>query len=155
MKIKTIILLTLSLVFSSLVAQAQNNIFDKLEKAKDVQSAHFSESLISMLPEMKAGNADLSVLADKLKQIDIYSSKTADAAKTMRAEADNFAKDKTYETFMTVKDKSQNATFYGKKDGEKFKELVMVSNETQSEKCVIIRLIGDFTAKDIQDVVKK
>lgn len=153
MKIKTTIL-TFCLILFSLLTHAQNKIFDDIEKTKDVQSIHVSKSLLSMISEMDTGNTDiaLSHLADKLKQIDVYTSQSADAAKFMKTQANKFANDKSYETFMSVKNQSQSIIFYGKKEGETFKELIMAIEEQSGYK--IMRFIGEFTAKDIQKVTK-
>lgn len=152
MKLKTIIL-TFVFVLSVIAGYAaQGDVFDNLEKTKDVQAVHVSKSLLSMISKMDTGSADFSLLADKLKQIDVYSSGTKEAAASMKQQADFFAKDQSYETFMSVKDEGESVVFYGKKDGEKFQELIMVV--LGAGESTVMRFLGDFTAKDIQEVIK-
>lgn len=153
MRLKTIFITT-ALIFFSLVGQAQTaNVFDKLSARKDIQAVHVSQSLLGMISKMDMGGADIAHLADKLKQIDVYTSESADAAKFMKTEASFFATNKAYESFMTVKEKAQTVTFYGQKNGEKFKDLVMLLEE--ANKYTVVRMVGEFTAKDIQQIVKK
>ena len=66
---------------------------------------------------------------------------------------DFFDKDKAYENFMSLKEKDQKVVFYGKQDNGTFKDLVMIVSELN--KCTIIRMRGSFTAKDIQNIMKK
>lgn len=153
MRVKTL-LTTFALILFSLVGQAQNtNVFDKLSQRKDIKTVHVSKSLLGMISKMDMGGADIAHLADKLKQIDVYTSESGEAAKFMKAEANFFATNKAYESFMTVKEKNQTVIFYGQKEGEKFKDLVMLSEE--ADKYTIVRMVGEFTAKDIQQIVKK
>ncbi len=153
MRLKTI-LTTVALVLFSLMAQAQStNVFDKLDTRKDIQAVHVSKSLLGMISKMDMGGADIAHLADKLKQIDVYTSESAEAAKFMKAEANFFATNKAYESFMTIKEKTQTVVFYGQKEGDKFKDLVMLLEE--ANKYTIVRMVGEFTAKDIQQIVKK
>lgn len=152
MKLRVIIL-TIILALAALSGKAQGNVFEKIEKIKDVQALHVSKSLLNMISEMDTKTADFSLLADKLKQFDVYSSMTQEAAASMKSHAEVFGKDKSYETFMSVKDNNQNVVFYGKKNGDKFQELIMVVDAADGTQ--IMRFLGDFTAKDIQEVIKK
>lgn len=154
MKIRTTILAFFLSLFC-LAGQAQNNIFDKIEKRNDVQTVHVSQSLLRMIAEMDTGSADVSLsqLSDKLKRIDIYSSESGDACKYIKSEISNLTNDSSYENLMTVKEKNQTVSFFGKKDGENFKDLIMAVYGDNS--CNISRFIGEFTAQDIQKVIKK
>lgn len=147
MRVKAIIFTFIFALFA-LTGQAQNGIFEKIEKTKDVQVVHVSKSLLSSLSTM----GDFSALADKLKQIDVYSSSTKEAAASMKSQADFFGKSQAYEAFMSVKDEGEQVLFYGKKNGERFQELVMIV--LADGESTIMRFQGDFTAKDIQEVIK-
>lgn len=153
MRLKTILITTALLLFG-LVGQAQtNNVFEKLSARKDIQAVHVSQSLLGMISKMDMAGADIAHLADKLTQIDVYTSQSADAAKFMKAEANFFSTSRAYESFLTVKEPNQTAVFYGQKTGDKFKDLVMLLE--QSDKYTIVRMVGEFTAKDLQQIVKK
>ena len=101
---------------------------------------------------MDTGGADIKGLAGKLEQLEIYNSNgNKDANNIIRKEIEALVKSKTYETLMKVKDGSDNITFYAHKENDRFKDLVMFVNDP--EECTIIRIMGNFTAEDIQKVM--
>lgn len=153
MKYKNLLLGMLLLFCSSVVVEAQNSVFEKLSAKQDIKTVRISQSLLEMLPKMETGGVDITSLADKVTQIEIYTSETAEAAKFMNSQTSFFEKDKSYDTFLIVKDKEQKAVFYGKKKNGKFEDLVMIADE--GDKCTIVRMIGEFTTKDIQEIVAK
>jgi hypothetical protein len=154
MKIKLFIA-TILLAFGTLGGYAQNsNMFDKFSDNKDITTVYVSKTLLRMMPDMDFGVNDINIksLAGKLEQLEIYSSQSKNAAKLIRKEADNMMKGKVYEKLMMVKDKDDNITFYGLRDKDYFKDLVMfVDNRT--DKCTIIRIMGTFTLDDVQKVM--
>ncbi|MDR1882712.1 MAG: DUF4252 domain-containing protein [Prevotella sp.] len=152
MKIKVSITVIL-LIFGFIAGQAQNNMFDKLSNNKDISTVYISKALLDMMPEMDAGigSADIKSLTGKLEQLEIYNSKSKDAAKLIRIEVEALVKGKTYETLMAIRDKGDNVTFYARKEKDNFRDLIMFVNEP--EECTIIRIIGNFTADDVQQVM--
>lgn len=150
---KAKILLTIAvLMIGSMAIKAQTNMFDRLSNNKEISTVYISKSLLGMMPNMDMGGADIKGLANKLEQLEIYSSENSkDASKLMRTEIEAMVRAKTYETLMSIKDKDDNITFYAHKDKDKFKDLIMFINEPNE--CTIIRIIGNFTAEDIQSVM--
>ena len=151
MKIK-IITLAIITAFSVLGVQAQKGMFDKLSNHKDVTAVYISKALIKMMPEIDTGGADIKALAGKLEQMEIYSSySNKEAANIIRKEVEGMTKTKTYEVLMKIKDQGSNITFYAFKEKDRIKDLVMLID--QSDECTIIRIMGNFTAEDIQKVM--
>lgn len=153
MKIKVLIT-AMVFMFSFIAVQAQNSMFDKLSNHKDISTVFISKSLLSMMPNKGAdmmGGADIKNLAGKLEQLEIYNSESKEASKLIRTEVEAMVKAKTYETLMSVKDKGDNVTFYAHKEKDRFKDLIMFVNEPNE--CTIIRIVGNFTAEDIQGVM--
>ncbi|MBK5721720.1 DUF4252 domain-containing protein [Dysgonomonas sp. Marseille-P4677] len=152
MKIK-VLFTSVMLILSSMMI-AQNNMFDRLSNNKDISTVYISKSLLGMMPKMDMGGADIKGLASKLEQLEIYSSENSkEASKLMRTEIEAMVKAKTYETLMSIKDKGDNITFYAHKEKERFKDLIMFINAP--DECTIIRIVGNFTAEDIQSVMNK
>jgi len=145
---------TVIFLFSLVVVQAQNNeMFERLSNHKDITTVYISKSLLSMMPNMVEGGPDIKALAGKLEQLEIYNSNgNKEANKMIRKEMDDLVKTKTYETLMMVKDGTDNVTFYAYQEKGRFKDLVMFVNDP--EECTIIRIMGNFTAEDIQKVVE-
>ncbi|EGK00708.1 MAG: DUF4252 domain-containing protein [Prevotella sp.] len=152
MKIKVLITAILLLTgFATM--HSQNNMFDRLSDNKDISTVYISKALLNMMPKMDvgAGGADIKSLAGKLEQLEIYSSQSKEAAKLIRMEFEGLTKSKTYETLMAIKDKGDNITFYARKEKDNFKDLIMFVNEP--EECTVIRIMGTFTAEDVQKVM--
>lgn len=146
------LVLALILVFSATFMHAQNKVFKELSERKDVQTVYINKSLLGMIPKTETGGVNISELTNKLDQLDIYTSEDGDAVKHMNSLFEVFDKDKTYENFMSVKEKDEKVVFYGKQEGGIFKDLVMIVSEPNE--CTIIRMQGNFTAKDIQNIIK-
>ncbi|MFV0417521.1 MAG: DUF4252 domain-containing protein [Dysgonomonas sp.] len=151
MKIKIIILAVIT-AFSILGVQAQKGMFDKLSNHKDITTVYISKSLLKMMPDIDTGGADIKGLAGKLEQMEIYSSNSnKEAANIIRNEVAGMVKSKTYEVLMKIKDQGSNITFYAFKEKDKIKDLVMFID--QPDESTIIRIMGNFTAEDIQKVM--
>lgn len=136
-----------------LTVQAQTNLFDKLSDRDDVSVVYISKALLSMVPDVGAsmtGGADIKSILNKMEQLEIYSSENKEIANMIRKEVTTLTNTKKYDKLMTVKDKSDKVTFFANKENDVFKDLIMfVDNEGE---CTLIRIIGTFTAKDIQDI---
>lgn len=152
MKLKGLFI-ALALILSATAIHAQSSLFNKLGNNKSINSIYISKAMLSMAPNTNVGGANVKDIASKLEQLEIYTSETKDAASMMRKEVEILAKNKTYELLMNMKDGGDTVSFYALKNKDKFKELIMVTDE--SEQCVIIRMVGDFTMEEIQKVTGK
>lgn len=151
MKIRGLIIGILFLL-STTYLQAQNKMFDKFSNEKNISIVYVSKALLNMMPNMDMGGANVKGLAGKLDQIEIYTSENKDAMKMMKSETESMRTNKAYEVLMSVKEGDENTVFYAQKDKDKFKDLVMLVSEPNE--FTIIRIMGSFTAEDIQKVVE-
>lgn len=155
---KTRSLLTVILLLASLTGFAQKSLFDKLADAEDISHITVTKSLLKMMPGIVASvnvdGIDVNKLITKLEQIDIFTSENSSTKQLIKKAANElFKSDKSYEILMKVKDKGDDVVFYGQKEGNFFKSLVMfVDNDKES---VLIRLLGKFTLEDIQELKKE
>lgn len=156
MKTRSIIIFML--LFSTASASfAQSDWFDKFSDNKDITQVTITKTLLNMIPgvtgTMNMNGINVKDIMTKLDQIDIFTSDKKATMGMMRKEMSAFFKsNKSYEILMKVKDESDHVTFYGQKDGEIIKSLVMLAEG--DEEYVIIRLMGKFTAQDIQNITK-
>ncbi len=141
------------LILNAWGVRSQDNLFSELSNNKNVTTVYVSKALLDMVPDMKMNGTDVKSLANKLDQIEIYTSGNKDAMELMKSGAQKLFKSKTYENLMTIKESSQNVTFYAQKDKDKFKDLIMLVD--QSDECVIIRITGLFTTEDVQKIIQK
>lgn len=141
-----ITIITLMVGISEL--HAQTDMFDKLSNDKNITTVYISKALLGMIPNKDFGAGNISGLMNKLEQIEIYTGENKKSANLMKSEMKSLTRNKAYEVLMTVKDHGENVTFYAQKEKDSFKDLIMFIEE--SEECTIIRLIGTFTAEDVQ-----
>lgn len=153
MKTKALFI-ALAVMLSSIAVQAQSNsMFEKLSGNKDITSVFVSKALLSMVPDMDAGGVNVKAFANKLDRLEVYTSENKDAIKLMTSEADKLIKNNTYETLMSMQEDGEKVLFYAQKSGnDNFKELLMYVIEPDD--CTIIRIIGNFTAADLQKMIE-
>ena len=150
---KNKILWFLLLICCSCATFAQNKLFDKFAEMDGISSVYISKAMLQMMPDnMNMNGINISNISGKLESIQILTSEKASIAKIMREETAYIAKDKSFEELMKVKDDDSRVTFYIRRGGDKIKELVMLVDEKLD--FVIIRILGDMTLKDIQNLTK-
>ncbi|MDR1343510.1 MAG: DUF4252 domain-containing protein [Prevotellaceae bacterium] len=146
-------LITAILLLAAGVSFAQESIFDRFSGQKDITCITITKALINMLPSASSSinmnGIDIKGIADKLEQVDIFTSKTKNVVEQMEAEATQyFSSNKSYEMLMKIKNEADNVTFYGQKAENAFKSLViLVSNNGE---CVLVHLSGKLTVEDIR-----
>ena len=157
---KTKIGLIAAIVTLNIISASAQDLFEKLGDNEHITSVYISKALLNLFPGMAdkmdvdVNGVDLDQIVAKLEQIDIYTSDNQEGAQLIRTEAKKLqSQTKTYEVLMKIKDDGTNVIFYGEKEKDHFKTLVMVVDE--SNECTLIRLLGSFTAEDIQNITKK
>ena len=146
----TVALLTISL----LSAQAQSSdMFQRLSAHQGVTSVYISRALLSIMPNLSSntGGVDVQSLTRRLEQIEIHNSNgNAEANRIIREGVASLVDSGTYEVLMRVREGNNNIVFYARKEGNYFRDLIMHIDETNNS--TIIRIMGAFTAEDIQNV---
>lgn len=147
------LIIIISLLFCAVGMNAQSDFFDKMGNNRNVNSVYISKAMLSMTPNINMGGANIKDIANKLEQLEIYTSESKEASTMMKKDIEILARNKTYELLMNLKDGMHTITFYALKNKDKFKELIMVTKEI--DQCIVIRMVGDFTMADIQKVTSK
>lgn len=134
------------------IKQNQSNLFNKLADIKGIEMVYISKSLLGMMPDMElsSSNVDISSIAGKLEELQIFSTEQKNAINTLRKEANELIKKGKYETIMFVKDDESKTAFYFKKHDKSKSEMLMVSEE--EDEMILIRFTGNFSVKDIQEI---
>lgn len=149
---KALFLVLLACTF--LQAQAQKvTLFDKLSNDKNVTTVFISKALLSMLPHIDKGGTDIKSIANKLSQIEVYTTESQSSIRVIKSEMDALSRNRRYERIMQVKDKGQNVVFLAEQQDNVFKDLVMFVDG--DKEYTVVRLMGTFTPDDIQKVVNK
>ncbi len=137
--------------FALMQAQAQKTaLFEKLSKDKNVTTVFISKGLLSMMPNLNTGGANIKGITNKLSQLEIYTTESKGAINFIKSEMNSLSKNGHYERIMQVKDKEQNVVFFAEQQGNNFKDLVMFVEE--DKEYTVIRMLGNFTPEDIQKV---
>lgn len=154
MKLKNIIIILLFIVGIPSIYAQNSTFFDKLENEEKVTVVYISKAMLKFAPKMNMGKANIGNLMNKLEQLEIYTTKDAFVAKKMKSDADKYVKNNTYEVLMKVKDGKDNVEFLISKDNgnkKQVSEFIMLVFEEKEG--TIIRILGTFTAEDIQKIV--
>ena len=146
------------IVMLNIAGASAQDLFEKLGDNEHITTVYISKALLNMFPAMAdkvdVNGVDVKNIVAKLEQIDIYTSDQKEASQLIRTEAQKLqTQSKTYEVLMRIKDGSDNIIFYAEKAKDRFKSLVMFVD--QGDECTLIRLLGSFTAEDVQKVIKK
>ena len=136
---------------------SQEDLLSKMFGNQNVTIVTITKALLDVAPALidnSVGGFEINKLINKLDQIDICNSENKKACWQMKILVENhIAKNKVYKTLMRIKDKTDDITFYAEKEDKNFKSLIMLVEK--AEECTLIRITGNFTAKDIQDVIRK
>jgi len=146
------------IVMLNIAGASAQDLFEKLGDNEHITTVYISKALLNMFPAMAdkvdVNGVDVKNIVAKLEQIDIYTSDQKEASQLIRTEAQKLqTQSKTYEVLMRIKDGSDNIIFYAEKAKDRFKSLIMFVDE--GDECTLIRLLGSFTAEDVQKVIKK
>ena len=150
--------LVAAMVLLNIVGASAQDLFEKLGDNKHITTVYVSKALLNMFPGMadqvNVDGVDVKDIVSKLEQIDIYTSDNEEGSQLIRTEAKKLqSQSKSYEVLMRIKDEGENVIFYAEKEKDRFKSLIMFVDG--SNECTLIRLLGSFTAEDIQNVTKK
>lgn len=150
MKTKNILLL-LFLCCTS-ICFAQNKLFDKYSEMDNVTSVFISKAMFQMMPNFETNGLNLMNLKGKIEGLQILTTENNSIKETMRNDFKNLI-GKDHEELMKVKDGKTRATFYVKQKGDLISELIMLADTDKSFN--VIRLSGNFTLQDIQEITKE
>ena len=156
---KTKIGLIAAIVLLNIVSVSAQDLFQKLGDNEHITSVYVSKALLKMLPDLVADQVnvegvEIGNIISKLEQVEVYSSDHEEGSLLIRAEAKKLQSQvKSYEVLMKIKDEGENVIFYGEKEKDRFKSLIMFVDG--KEECALIRLLGSFTAEDLQNITKK
>jgi hypothetical protein len=153
---KAKILITVIALFTIWNGFAQSDLLDKFSDQKGITQVSITKALLNMVPNLTSSvdmnGVKIGNIINKLDQIDIFTTEENSAKQLMRKEfASYFKNNKSYDVLMKIKDESNNVVFYGQKDGNFIKSMVMFADS--DNECVIICLLGKFTTQDIQTIV--
>jgi len=161
---KTII--AIILLLSSTVAFSQNTPFKKWHENSILSSTYITKAMLDMVPDMKVGDVDIKSLNNILEQVEIYSNiKNSTSFMTglaMNDAAIKIVNENKYELMLKLSESDAEIAFYSKrsvKNKDIVEDLVMINFTRKHPRfngeCTVIRLVGEFTLKDIRKITNK
>ena len=152
MKHRSIYIVFLSLLLMTVVqnARAQDALFDKYEDTNGVTTVFISKTMLGMIPNVKAGNHDISKVAGKLDQLRILTCEKASLIPHILDDAKKTYKSEGYEAIMRMNDDGGKMTIYQRSLKGGKNEFVLLQED--SSNLNIINVKGAITLKDIQEI---
>lgn len=173
MKAKMLITL-MGLLLSVGQLYAQETPFSIFQKYNTIKTTFITKSMLGLVPDLKVGSVTIKEMKDKLDQVEIYTNESKDrmsgySGKAMRNNA-VFNIKANYDIILSLQEESTEVMFYSAKakerktnkktaktenDDELITDLVMINYNPRENvmfdgKCTVIRIVGKFTAEDIQ-----
>ena len=155
MKHHSISITLLSLLLMTIVqnAMAQDKLFDKYEDTNGITTIFISKTMLGMIPNVKAGNHDISEIAGKLDQLRILTCEKAALIPRILEEAKKIYNSDGYEAIMRMNEDGEKVTIYQRSLRGGKNEFVLLQED--SSELNIINVKGVITLKDIQMIAGK
>ena len=142
------VFLSLLLMTVAQSAMAQDALFDKYEDTNGVTTIFISKTMLGMIPNVKAGNHDISKIAGKLDQLRILTCEKATLIPRILDDAKKTYKSEGYEAIMRMNDEGEKMTIYQRSLKGGKNEFVLLQEDGSNLN--IINVKGVITLKDIQ-----
>lgn len=132
---------------------AQDKLFDKYADMDGVTSVYISKKMFQMIPLTNTAGLNLANLKGKIESLQILSTEKNAIQEKARKEFTQLISSQ-HEELMRVKDGNTKANFYIKQKGEIISELIMLA-DTGNNGFTVIKLLGNFTLKEIQQITEE
>ena len=143
----------LMLSLCSLFTYAQDSFFDKFADMEGVTSVYISKAMLSLMPNMKTEGVNIGEVASKLDNIQILSCEKPDIIAKLKKETAFISPKNGYEELMRINDEGEKTIIYLKRNKNKEKEFVLMSQE--KNEFTIIAITGNLTLQEIQGIINK
>ena len=146
-------IITLLLSLCSLFTYAQESFFDKYADMEGVTSVYISKAMLSLMPDMKTEEIYIGELASKLDNIQILNCEKASVTAQIKKDISYISPKNGYEELMRINDEGEKTIIYLKRNKNKEKEFVLMSQE--KNEFTIIAITGNLTLQEIQGIINK
>jgi hypothetical protein len=139
-------------LFCTSAVFAQNKMFEKYADMDDVTSVFISKAMFQMMPEIENVGVNLMNMKGKIESLQLVSSDKKEKIAQMKKDFSQLVTSQ-HQELMRVKDNDSRITFYSNMKGDQIKELIMLIDSEDTFMAML--LVGNFTLKDIQEIVDK
>ena len=103
--------------------------FDKYADMEGVTSVYISKAMLSLMPDMKTEEIYIGELASKLDNIQILNCEKASVTAQIKKDISYISPKNGYEELMRINDEGEKTIIYLKRNKNKEKEFVLMSQE--------------------------
>jgi len=144
-------IMTLCLLCTSL-GFAQNKVFDKYADMDNVTSVYISKAMFQMMPKIEKIGVNLMNMQGKIESLQLVTTENKDRIAQMKKDFSQLITSQ-HQELMRVKDGKSNVKFYADMKGDQIKEFIMLVDAEDNYTAIL--LVGNFTLKDIQEIVEQ
>ena len=109
--------------------------------------------MLSLMPDMKTEEIYIGELASKLDNIQILNCEKASVTAQIKKDISYISPKNGYEELMRINDEGEKTIIYLKRNKNKEKEFVLMSQE--KNEFTIIAITGNLTLQEIQGIINK
>lgn len=150
---KQIYILVMIIAAAAMSASAQvGKVFDKYDDTDGVTSVYVSKAMLSMIPDMKTGDVDLSDMAGKLDCVKILTSDNDRIAAKLKEEISKAVDTKSYEVLVKVNEGKERTVIYMKSEENGQNEYLILNGDEGNFNAILIE--GKITPADIRKIAR-
>jgi hypothetical protein len=127
-------------------------MFEKYADMDDVTSVYIAKAMFQMMPVIENVGVNLMNMKGKIESLQLVSSDKKEKIALMKKDFSQLVTSQ-HQELMRVKDNNSRITFYSNTKGDQIKELIMLIDSEDTFMAML--LVGNFTLKDIQEIVDK
>jgi hypothetical protein len=150
MKTKHLIIV-LSLLCCRVSVAQENKLFEKYADMDHVTSVYISKAMFQMMPNIENAGMNLMSLKGKVESLQLVTTEKKEQIPQMRKDFSQLVKSQMQE-LMRIRSDNTNVTFYSDTKEDEIQQLLMLADTDSSY--TVIRLIGHFKLKDIQELTQ-
>lgn len=147
---KRIILTLYMAIITSITTFAQKALFDKYSETDGVTTVYISHNMMRMMGNVKAGNKDISKIAQRLDYLQILSCERPSLIPSIRKTAQDIFSQQKFSIVMQVNDEGERTTIYERHYPNGKNEFALLAIERNE--ITIINLLGKISLQDIQGI---
>ena len=148
-------IITLMLVFGTLLCSAQQSFFDRYTEWRDVKTVYISKRMLKMVKsydgEVKVNGMRLGIMNEGLENIQIFNCEVKPAIEKLREETRELVPANGYEEVISIRDEGEKVSILFKELKENLSEFVLITDRPNEFN--IISIVGKITLQDIQNMV--
>jgi hypothetical protein len=132
------------------ICHAQDALFRKYADVNGISTVYISKSMFRMMPNIKAGNKDISRISSKIDKMQILNCERPSLIPSVKRVAKSTYKKGKYEDVMQINENGEHTVIYQKLHPNGKHEFVLFCEE--KDELSIINIFGSVTLSEIRNI---